>query len=160
VTGRNYAEAPGLHRTLLGDGNATSLADFFGGPSNTTYAEVTGGITLVKAFNPAVLTWAALTALALSFVTKLGAVLQTIPTPVMGGIMILLFGAISVVGMNLLVRAGEDLVRPRNMTIVAVVLVFGIGGMMFKAGDFTLQDIGLAGVVGIILNLVLPASRD
>ena len=156
VTGRNYAENPGLHRTLLGDGIATSLAGFFGGPPNTTYAEVTGGITLVRAFNPAVLTWAAVTALALSFVTKLGAVLQSIPTPVMGGIMILLFGAISVVGMNLLVRAGEDLVLPRNMAIVAMVLVFGIGGMVFRAGDFTLEGIGLAGVTGIVLNLVLP----
>ncbi|MCC8193238.1 MAG: uracil-xanthine permease family protein [Deltaproteobacteria bacterium] len=156
VTGRNYAENPGLHRTLLGDGIATSLAGFFGGPPNTTYAEVTGGITLVRAFNPAVLTWAALTALALSFVTKLGAVLQSIPTPVMGGIMILLFGAISVVGMNLLVRAGEDLVQPRNMAIVAIVLVFGIGGMVFSAGDFVLEGIGLAGVTGIVLNLILP----
>ena len=156
VTGRNYAEDPGLHKTLLGDGIATSLAGFFGGPPNTTYAEVTGGITLVRAFNPAVLTWAALTALALSFVTKLGAVLQSIPTPVMGGIMILLFGAISVVGMNLLVRAGEDLVQPRNMAIVAIVLVFGIGGMVFSAGDFVLEGIGLAGVTGIVLNLILP----
>lgn len=156
VTGRNYAENPGLHKTLLGDGVATSLAGFFGGPPNTTYAEVTGGITLVRAFNPAVLTWAAVTALALSFVTKLGAVLQSIPTPVMGGIMILLFGAISVVGMNLLVRAGEDLVQPRNMAIVAIVLVFGIGGMVFRAGDFILEGIGLAGVTGIVLNFFLP----
>ncbi|CAK7071435.1 MAG: Uracil permease [Desulfovibrio sp.] len=160
VTGRNYAEDPGLHKTLLGDGIATSIAGFFGGPPNTTYAEVTGGITLVKAYNPAVMTWAAITAVALSFVTKLGAVLQTIPTPVMGGIMILLFGAISVVGMNLLVRAGEDLVQPRNMAIVSVVLVFGIGGMMFKAGDFVLQGIGLAGVVGIILNFILPRPSE
>lgn len=156
VTGRDYAKDPGLHKTLLGDGIATSVAGLFGGPPNTTYAEVTGGITLVRAFNPAVLTWAALTALALSFVTKIGAALQSIPTPVMGGIMILLFGAICVVGMNLLVRAGEDLVQPRNMTIVAVVLVFGIGGMVFRAGDFTLEGIGLAGVTGIVLNLVLP----
>ena len=156
VTGRDYAKDPGLHKTLLGDGIATSIAGLFGGPPNTTYAEVTGGITLVRAFNPAVLTWAAFTALALSFITKLGAALQSIPTPVMGGIMILLFGAISVVGMNLLVRAGEDLVQPRNMAIVAVVLVFGIGGMGFRAGDFTLEGIGLAGVTGIVLNLALP----
>ncbi|MDR1241816.1 MAG: uracil-xanthine permease family protein [Deltaproteobacteria bacterium] len=159
VTGRNYAENPGLHKTLLGDGIATSLAGLFGGPPNTTYAEVTGGITLIRAFNPAVLTWAAFTALALSFVTKIGALLQTIPSPVMGGIMILLFGAISVVGMNLLVRAGEDLVQPRNMTIVAVVLVFGIGGMVLKAGDFSLEGIGLSGLTGIVLNLILPGKR-
>lgn len=160
VTGRNYAENPGLHRTLFGDGVATSLAGFFGGPPCTTYAEVTGGITLVKAYNPAVLTWAAITAVSLSFVTKIGAVLQSIPSPVMGGIMILLFGAISVVGMNLLVQAGEDLVQPRNMSIVAVILVFGIGGMVFRAGDFTLQGIGLAGVIGVALNLLLPVKSD
>jgi uracil permease len=160
VTGRNYAENPGLHKTLLGDGIATSLAGVFGGPPNTTYAEVTGGITLIRAFNPAVLTWAAFTALVLSFVTKIGAVLQTIPSPVMGGIMILLFGAISVVGMNLLVRAGEDLAQPRNMTIVAVVLVFGIGGMVLKAGDFSLEGIGLSGLTGIVLNLILPGKRE
>ncbi len=156
VTGRNYAENPGLHATLLGDGIATSLAGVFGGPPNTTYAEVIGGIALTKAYNPAVLTWAALVAVALSFVTKLGAVLQTIPSPVMGGIMILLFGAICVVGMNILVRAGQNLMEARNMAIVAVVLVFGIGGMVFQAGDFSLGGIGLSGVVGVLLHLALP----
>ncbi len=156
VTGRNYVEKPGLHATLLGDGVATSLAGLLGGPPNTTYAEVIGGIALTKAYNPAVLTWAAFTALALSFVTKLGAVLQTIPSPVMGGIMILLFGAICVVGMNILVQAGQNLLLPRNMAIVAVVLVFGIGGMVFRFGDFMLGGIGLAGVVGVFLHLVLP----
>ncbi len=160
ITGRNYAEDPGLHATLFGDGVATSLAGALGGPPATTYAEVIGGIALTKAYNPAVLTWAALTAVALSFVTKLGAVLQSIPSPVMGGIMILLFGAICVVGMNILVRAGQDLMASRNMAIVAVVLVFGIGGMVFQAGDFMLGGIGLAGVVGVFLHLVLPNRSE
>ena len=159
ITGKNYAENPGLHATVLGDGIATSLAGFFGGPPNTTYAEVSGGVALTRAYNPAVMTWAAITALALSFVTKLGALLQSIPTPVMGGIMILLFGAICVVGMNILVRAGEDLMQPRNLAIVAVVLVFGIGGMVFQAGDWILGGIGLAGVTGILLHLLLPEEK-
>ena len=156
VSGRKYAEDPGLHATLFGDGVATSVAGMLGGPPNTTYAEVIGGIALTRAYNPAVLTWAALVAIGLSFITKLGAVLQTIPSPVMGGIMILLFGAICVVGMNILVRAGQNLMEARNMAIVAVVLVFGIGGMVFQAGDFILGGIGLSGVVGMLLHLVLP----
>ncbi len=158
ITGRKYAEDPGLHATLFGDGVATSLAGFLGGPPCTTYAEVIGGVALTRAFNPAVLTWAAITSIALSFVTKLGAVLQSIPSPVMGGIMILLFGTICVVGMNILVRSGQNLMEPRNMVIVAVVLVFGIGGMVFRAGDFILEGIGLSGVAGVALHMLLPGK--
>jgi len=95
----------------------------------------------------------------LAFVGKLGALLSTIPTPVMGGIMLLLFGAIMVVGLNTLVKSGEDLMEARNLTIVALILVFGIGGMSFSAGQFTLQGIGLAGILGVVLNLVLPRCR-
>ncbi|UZP67490.1 uracil-xanthine permease family protein [Desulfovibrio mangrovi] len=159
VTNKNYLDKPGVHRTLLGDGLATSLASMLGGPPNTTYSEVTGAVALTKAFNPGIMTWAAITAIALAFVGKLGALLQTIPVPVMGGIMILLFGAIVVVGMNSLVRAGKDLMDPRNMAIVAIILVFGIGGMAFNAGEFTIKGIGLAGIVGVVLNLVLPKTK-
>jgi uracil permease len=98
------------------------------------------------------MTWAAVFAILLAFVGKLGAILQTIPVPVMGGIMLLLFGAITVVGLNTLVKAGDDLTEARNLSIVAIILVFGIGGMSL----FTLGGIGLAGIVGVILNLVLP----
>ncbi len=156
VTGKDYLKDPGIHRTLLGDGLATSLASLLGGPPNTTYSEVTGAVALIKVFNPAIMTLASLCAIALAFVGKLGALLQTIPVPVMGGIMILLFGAITVVGLNTLVRAGEDLMEPRNMAIVAVVVVFAIGGMAFSAGDFTIKGIGLAGISGVALNLLLP----
>jgi uracil permease len=156
ITGRDYLKNPGIHRTMLGDGLATSLASCLGGPPNTTYSEVTGAVTLTKVFNPGVMTWAALFAIALAFVGKLGALLQTIPVPVMGGIMLLLFGAITVVGLNTLVKAGEDLTEPRNLSIVALILVFGIGGMSFSLGKFTLGGIGLAGVSGVVLNLVLP----
>ena len=158
ITGRNYIKDPGIHRTMLGDGIATSFASFLGGPPNTTYSEVTGAVALIKIFNPAIMTWAAIFAILLAFIGKIGALLQTIPTPVMGGIMLLLFGAIMVVGLNSLVRAGEDLMQPRNLSIVALILVFGIGGMAFSAGEFSLKGIGLAGILGVLLNLVLPGK--
>jgi len=159
VTGRNYLKNPGVHRTMMGDGLATALASFLGGPPNTTYSEVTGAVALTKVKNPGIMTWAAFTAIALAFIGKLGALLETIPMPVMGGIMILLFGAIAVVGMNSLVKAGEDLLKPRNMAIVAVIIVFGIGGMSVEMGKFSLQGIGLAGITGVVLNLILPSER-
>ena len=159
VTGKDYLKDPGIHRTILGDGIATSLASFLGGPPNTTYSEVTGAVALTKVFNPAIMTWAAITAILLAFVGKLGAVLQTVPSPVMGGIMLLLFGAIMVVGLNTLVKSGQDLMEARNLSIVALILIFGIGGMSFSAGQFQLQGIGLAGILGVVLNLVLPRGK-
>ena len=158
VTGKKYIEKPGIDRTLFADSIATMVASSVGGPPCTTYSEVTGAVALTRAFNPAILTWAAITAICLSFVGKLGAILSTIPAPVMGGIMILLFGTITVVGLNTLVRAGQDLMIPRNMTIVAVILVFGIGGMAFTVGTFKLAGIGLAGITGVLLNLILPGK--
>ncbi|MEA4858219.1 uracil-xanthine permease family protein [Solidesulfovibrio sp.] len=159
VTGRNYLENPGVDRSLLGDGVATALAGCLGGPPLTTYAEVTGAVALTKIYNPALMTWAALTAVCLAFVGKLGALLQSIPTPVMGGIMLLLFGAIMVVGLNSLVREGADLMEPRNMVIVALIIVLGMGRMTFSLGGVHLEGIGLAGVAGVVLNLVLPLPR-
>lgn len=156
VTGKDYVKDPGIENTMLGDGIATSLASFMGGPPNTTYSEVTGAIALTRVFNPAIMTWAAIAAILLAFVNKFGTFLQTIPTPVMGGIMLLLFGAIMVVGLNTLVKSGQDLTEPRNLTIVGLILVFGIGGMSFSAGEFTLQGIGLAGIIGVAMNLILP----
>ncbi len=160
VTKRDYIKDPGVNRTMLGDGLATSMASMLGGPPNTTYSEVSGAVALTKAFNPAIMTWAAIAAIVLAFVGKLGAFLQTIPVPVMGGIMVLLFGAIMVVGINGLVRAGHDLMRPRNLCIVAVIVILGVGGMSLGIGKFKLGGIGLAGVVGVFLNLVLPQGVD
>ncbi|WP_163574600.1 uracil-xanthine permease family protein [Halomonas faecis] len=160
VTRKNYLDKPGLHRTLLGDGLATSAAALFGGPPNTTYSEVTGAVTLTRAFNPKFMIVAACLAVFLAFVAKLGALLQTIPGPVMGGIMTLLFGSIAVVGMNTLVRAGHSLTAPRNLVVVSLILVFGIGGMQFGGGQFTLQGVSLAAVVGIVLNWVLPGAEE
>jgi len=159
ITGKNYLKNPGVNRTMMGDGLATSLASFLGGPPNTTYSEVTGAVALVKVFNPAIMTWAAIMAIALSFVGKVGAFLQSIPVPVMGGIMILLFGTIMVVGINNLVKAQIDLMKARNMAIVALIVIFGVGGMAFSAGQFTIQGIGLAGIIGVVLNLVLPGGN-
>lgn len=159
VTGKDYIKDPGIKNTMLGDGIATSFASFIGGPPNTTYSEVTGAVALTKIFNPAVMTWAAITAMILAFVGKIGVLLQTIPSPVMGGIMLLLFGAIMVIGLNILVKSGEDLTEARNLSIVGLILVFGIGGMSFSAGEFTLQGIGLAGILGVIMNLVLPKGE-
>ena len=159
VTGRDYLKDPGVDRTLLGDGLATSAAAMLGGPPNTTYSEVTGAVTITRAFNPAIMTWAAIWAILLAFVGKLGAVLATIPTPVMGGILMLLFGAIVVVGLNSLVKAGDDLTKPRNLVIVALILISGIGGLTLSWGDFSLTGIGLAGVVGVLANLLLPGKK-
>jgi len=159
VTGKDYLKDPGIHRTILGDGIATSLASLMGGPPNTTYSEVTGAVALTKVFNPAIMTWASITAILLAFVGKLGAALQTVPAPVMGGIMLLLFGAIMVVGLNTLVKSGQDLLEARNLSIVALILIFGIGGMSFSVGQFQLQGIGLAGILGVVLNLVLPKRK-
>src|SRR5690554_2254022 len=160
VTRKNYLEKPGLHRTLLGDGLATTTAALFGGPPNTTYSEVTGAVTLTRAFNPKYMVVAACLAIGLAFVAKLGALLQTIPGPVMGGIMTLLFGSIAVVGMNTLVRAGHSLTAPRNLVVISLILVFGIGGMQFGGGQFTLQGVSLAALVGIVLNWVLPRAEE
>lgn len=156
VTGKDFLKKPGLHRTLAGDGLATMAAVALGGPPNTTYSEVTGAVTLTRNFNPATMTWAAVTAIILAFVGKLGAALQTIPVPVMGGIMCLLFGSIAAIGLNSMIRAQVDLAQPRNLAIVGVTLVFGIGGMAFGVGDFSLTGISLCGIVAILMNLLLP----
>jgi uracil permease len=160
ITGKDYIKDPGIQNTLLGDGLATSLASLLGGPPNTTYSEVTGAVALTKVYNPAIMTWAAICAIVLSFVGKIGALLSTIPVPVMGGIMILLFGMITVVGINTLVKSGKDLTTPRNLIIVSVILVAGIGGMKFTAGSFAIEKIGLAGLLGLALNLLLPRDKS
>jgi len=156
VTQKDYLKKPGLHRTLLGDGLATTTAAAFGGPPNTTYSEVTGAVMLTRNFNPRVMIWAAVIAIVLAFVGKFGAALQTIPGPVMGGILCLLFGSIAVVGLNTLIRHQVDLSQARNLIIVAITLVFGIGGMALGQ----LEGIALCAVAAIALNLVLPGKGD
>ena len=159
VTKKDYLENPGLKNTLLGDGLATSAASLLGGPPNTTYSEVTGAVTLTKAFNPAIMPWAALAAIVLAFVGKLGGILATIPTPVMGGIMLLLFGMIASIGISTLVKDKPDFSCPRNMAIISIILVFSIGGMNFNFFDIAFSGIGLGAIIGIVLNLVLPQPK-
>ena len=161
VTKQDYLKKPGLKNTLLGDGLATSVAALFGGPPNTTYSEVTGAVTVTKAYNPAIMTWAAFFAIILAFVGKIGAILSTIPTPVMGGIMLLLFGIIATLGISTLIKSNTDFTCPRNMIIVSMILVFSIGGMTFNFGGVPFSGIGLGALIGIFLNLVLPkASKN
>jgi len=117
-------------------------------------------VALTRVFNPAIMTWTGLCAIALAFVGKVGTLLRTVPVPVMGGIMLLLFGAIMVVGLNTLVRAGEDLLEPRNMVIVALTVILGVGGLKFNFGPVSFEGIGLAGVTGVLLNLLLPQQRE
>lgn len=159
VTGKDYTKKPGLHRTLLGDGLATSLAALFGGPPNTTYSEVTGAVMLTKMFNPRIMLWAAAFAIGLAFVAKFGIALQTIPAPVMGGILILLFGSIAGVGMNIMIKSQVDLNEQRNLVIVSTTLVFGIGGMAIGNEDFSLTGLSLCGLVAIALNAILPKTK-
>jgi uracil permease len=159
ITQRNYMRYPGVHRTLMGDGLATMWASLLGGPPNTTYSEVSAGVALTQVFNPGIMTWSAITAIILAFVGKVGAFLQTIPEPVMGGILILLFGAITVTGMNLLVQAKQDLMQPRAMTIAGIILVLTLGGMSIGQGEFSISGIGLGGVIGVLLNLLLPHPK-
>ncbi len=160
VTGEDYLLKPGLHRTLAGDGLATTAAALLGGPPNTTYSEVTGAVALLKVKDVGLMRIAAITAIVMAFFGKLNGFLKTIPVPVMGGIMVLLFGMIAVLGINSLVRAKVDLTKSRNLVIAAVILVFGIGDMSLGAGEFQLAGIGLAGVVGVLLNAILPTSKE
>ena len=161
VAGKDFLKKPGLHRTLLGDGVATAAASLVGGPPNTTYAEVTGAVMLTRNFNPNIMTWAAVWAIAISFCGKVGAFLSTIPTIVMGGIMMLVFGSIAVVGMSTLIKGKVDVTAPRNLCIISVVMTFGIGNMFVNVGDLvSLKGISLCAIVAIVLNLILPNEKN
>ena len=160
VTGKDYTDSPGLHRTLFGDGLAVNVVGLFGGPPVTTYGEVTGAVMLTKNFNPVVMTWAACFAILMAFVGKFGAVLQTIPLPVMGGIMVLLFGSIAGIGLKTIMDGRVELSNARNLCIVSVTLVTGIGGLGVTIGSFSLHGISLCGVLAVLLNLVLPREPE
>ncbi|MBY6278321.1 uracil-xanthine permease family protein [Symbiobacterium thermophilum] len=157
VIGKDLIRDPGLHRTLMGDGLATALAGLLGGPANTTYSENTGVLAVTRVYDPGILRIAAVVAIALSFVGKLGALLQAIPTPVMGGISIVLFGMITSIGIRQVVDARVDLTNGRNLVIAAVVLVLGIGGAALPLpGGLQLGGMALAALAGVVLNKLLP----
>ena len=158
VAGKDFVREPGLHRTLLGDGLAVLFAALAGGPPVTTYSEVTGAVQITRVTDPAVLRITAATAIALSVFGKLAAVLRSIPDPVVGGIMLLLFGSIASVGIQGMVRNKVDFSETRNLVISGVMLTLGVGGAAVRWGSFSLGGIGLSALVGIALNAVLPRT--
>lgn len=167
VVGKDFLKDPGLHRTLLGDGIATLFAGFTGGPANTTYAENTGVLATTKNYNPKLLRITAVFAIILGLFGKMGAILQTIPGPVKGGVEIMLFGMIAAVGIRSLAESNLDFTHSRNLSIVGLILVFGlgfgqIGGLNLEIGSITLNISGLfiAVVVGVLMNLILPETPD
>lgn len=159
TVGEDFVSDPGLHRTLLGDGVATSLAALFGGPANTTYSENTGVLALTKVFDPWVMRIAACFAIILSMIPKLGAIISTIPGPVIGGISIVLFGMIASIGIRTVVENQVDFSLSRNLLIGAVILVLGIGGAVFDFKIFQLAGMALGAIAGIILNKILPEDK-
>ncbi len=158
VAEKDFVKNPGLHRTMLGDGLATGIAGMLGSVPNTTYSEVTGAIELTKVTNPKILRISAITAIIFSLVGKISGFLKSIPTEVLGGIMLLLFGMIASVGIKTLIETKADFHKTRNMVIVSIILSIGIGGASIDFGNFSLAGIGLASVVGVILNLILPGK--
>lgn len=159
VTGKDYVKDPGLHRTMLGDGIACVVASFIGGPPVTTYSEVTGAVSLTKISDPSVIRIAGIFGILFSVLGKMSALLKTIPEAVLGGIMLLLFGTIASVGVNTLVKNRVDLGNTRNLVISSLILTIGIGGAEMTIGSFTIGGIGLAALVGVILNLVIPNKK-
>jgi uracil permease len=159
VSDKDYLKEPGIHRTLLGNGAANTIAAFVGGPPVRIYAEISGAVTVFKKWHPAVMVWAALFAMALSFLGKLSALFQSIPDPVSGGILILFFGVLVVVGIKCLLKVQSELMEFRNVLVVLLILVSGIGGITFSAGAFTLKGVSLATLTGVILNLILPDKK-
>jgi uracil permease len=165
VVGRDFYRDPGLHKTLSGDGLATAMASLFGGPPNTTYGENIGVMAMTRVYSVWVIGGAAVVALLLSFIQKFGAVITTIPRPVMGGITTMLFGIIASAGIRTVVESGVDYTCKKNLTVTSVILVLGIGGgkIFFPMGDglnFELSGLALATLVGIILNLLLPKTLN
>ena len=160
VADKDFVKNPGLHRTMLGDGLACLAAALLGGPPVTTYSEVTGAVQITRITHPQVLRIAAVTAILFSIIGKLNALLQSIPQAVLGGIMLLLFGSIAAVGIQNLMRNKVDFGITRNVIIASVILTTGIGGAVFSAGTFSLSGIGLAALVGLLLNLILPKGNQ
>ena len=165
TTGKNFIADPGLHRTLLGDGLATAVAGMFGGPANTTYGENTGVLALSKVYDPRVIRLAALYAIILSFSPKFDALVNSIPTAIVGGVSFVLYGMISAVGVRNVVENKVDLTKSRNLIIAAVIFVSGLGfsstgGITFTVGsaDITLTGLAIAALAGVILNAILPGN--
>ncbi|MBQ9332727.1 MAG: uracil-xanthine permease [Lachnospiraceae bacterium] len=163
TTGENFLEDPGLHRTLIGDGLATSLSALFGGPANTTYGENTGVLELSHVYDPRVIRIAAGFAILLSFIPKISEIIGSLPSAIIGGISFILYGMISAIGVRNIVENRVDFTKSRNLMIAAVILVCGLGfsgGLTFQIGStsITLTSLAIAALAGIILNAILPGN--
>lgn len=163
TVGENFIEDPGLHRTLVGDGLATSLSALFGGPANTTYGENTGVLELSKVYDPRVIRLAAIFAVVLGFIPKVAEVIDSMPASIIGGVSFMLYGMISTVGVRNVVENNVDFTKSRNLIIAAVILVTGLGfsdGLTFTVfgTSITLTALALAAILGIFLNIVLPGN--
>ncbi len=159
VVGKDFFANPGISRTLLGDGVATVVAGFLGGPANTTYGENTGVLAVTKVYDPSILRIAACYAIGLAFIGKFGVILQTIPAPVMGGISVILFGMIASVGMRTLIEAQLDFSHSRNLIISSLILVFGIGiDNIVVWRTVSLSGLAIAALIGVVLNKVFPEN--
>ncbi len=162
TVGRNYIADPGLHRTLLGDGLATTLASLFGGPANTTYGENTGVLALTKVYDPKVIRIAAYFAVGISFFPIVAACIGTIPSCIIGGISLVLYGMISAIGVRNLVENHVDFIKSRNLIVAAVILVCALGlqadTVSFNIGsaNITLSPLAVASIAGIVLNAIFP----
>ncbi|MCL2599373.1 MAG: uracil-xanthine permease family protein, partial [Firmicutes bacterium] len=172
VCGQNFLKDPGLHRTLLGDGLGMAVAGFFGGPANTTYAENTGVLAATKNYDPRLLRLTAVFAIVIAFLGKFSGVLLTIPEPVKGGIEVIVFGMIAGVGLKVIVESKIDILDSRNITIMGLILIVGVGvtvvsydpatgsvGGIEVGGDFSLSPLLLATLVGVIANLVFVQKK-
>ena len=163
TVGENYLEDPGLHRTLIGDGLATSLSALFGGPANTTYGENTGVLELSHVYDPKVIRLAAVYAIVLSFIPKMSAIIGSLPSAIIGGVSFILYGMISAIGVRNVVENKVDFTKSRNLIIAAVILVCGLGfsgGLTFTVAgtSITLTSLAIAALAGIILNAILPGN--
>lgn len=160
VVGKDLIKDPGLDKSMMGDGVATMLASLIGGPPNTTYGENIGVLAITRAFSIYLFIGAAIFAILLGFCGKFAALLSTIPTPVMGGVSILLFGIIASSGLRMLVENKVDFARKRNLIIASVILVIGIGGAAIHIGKIlSLEGMALASIIGVVLNQVLPGKQ-
>ena len=163
TVGSNFIADPGLHRTLIGDGLATSLSSLFGGPANTTYGENTGVLELSHVHDPRVIRIAAVFAIVLSFIPKVSEIIGSMPSAIIGGVSIMLYGMISAIGVRNVVENQVDFTKSRNLVIAAVILVCGLGfssGLTFNVGgtSITLTGLAIAAIAGIILNAILPGN--
>ena len=163
TVGRSFIQDPGLHRTLMGDGIATSLAGLFGGPANTTYGENTGVLVLSRVYDPNVVRLAAIYAVVLSFSPAFAAIVNSIPTAIIGGVSFILYGMISAIGVRNVVENRVDFTNSRNLIIAAIILVCGLGfsnGITFSVGEVhvTLTNLAIAAIAGIALNAILPGK--